>query len=131
MLQLPPPARAPDDEALGWDAGNDRERSYAANLQRLLPVLRAHNATAVRVMFAGGGDWGQIDEVHVHPAEAAQAMVMCAQSEMERVNGQWVRRDTLREVTSEDAIRAITMDYLGVHGRRLAQRPGRRRPPRD
>ena len=116
VLELPPPSRAPDDEAPGWDAGNDRERPYAANLQRLLPVLRAHNVTAVRVAFAGGGDWGQIDEVHIHPAEAAQAMVMCAQSETERVNSQWVRRVSLREVTSEDAIRAITMDYLEYTG---------------
>ncbi len=115
-LGLPAPTRAPRDEAPGWDAGNDRERPYATNLQRLLQVLRAHDVTAARVTFAGGGDSGQIDEVHVHPAEAAQAMVMCVLAEMEHVNGRWVRRDALREVTADEAIRAITMDYLAHTG---------------
>lgn len=111
-LGLPAPTRAPHHRAPGWDAGDGREGSFAANLQRLLPVLRAHDVTAARVIFAGGGDSGQIDDVHLHPAEAAQAMVMCELAEMERADGRWVRRIALKEVTVDEAIRAITMDYL-------------------
>lgn len=111
-LGLQKPARPPADEHRGWAPGDDRERPYVRNLQRALRVLRALDVTVVRVTFAGSGDSGQIDDIHIHPEEAGQATVTCELQQVDHIRGQWHGVTVPHEVTVREAIHAITLDYL-------------------
>ena len=111
-LGRPTSARPPADGPQGWDPEGDRERPYARNLQRVLRVLRAHDVAAVRVVFAGSGDSGQIDDIHIHPEEAGQATVVCELHQVDHIRGQWHGVTVPHEVSVREAIHAITLDCL-------------------
>ena len=98
----------------GGDQEVGRGYAYMDNLRTVLPVLRAHWIAEVRVDFDGCGDSGSIQSVsydvvdfdgnavHVHVAEAKSVFE----------NRGWVCTRSASRMSLNDAIEALTYDYL-------------------
>lgn len=90
---------------------------YLGNLQRVLPVLRAHGVESVTVIFDGGGDSGSIEDISFTPDfDDQDILVGITQCSRVFEGGQWVTQIHERDVSLEDALTEITNDYLSETG---------------
>ncbi|MEM8986683.1 MAG: DUF6878 family protein [Pseudomonadota bacterium] len=93
-------------------------RTYLANLQRVLPVLRRANVKRATVTFDGSGDSGSIEEVYFDDrhfnARAVSLAYEKTQSSWE--DGRWVHAREIAEGTLEDVLEDIGYDYLEETG---------------
>lgn len=100
--------------AQGESKRESQNRAYMANLRRVLPVLRQHGITHVIVYFSGGGDSGQIDQVYFTPHRVGVGQIAVFSEVMthRREGTQWVRERAVQQMEAEEAIRALTDEYL-------------------
>ena len=86
------------------------------NLRRVLPVLRQHGIDKVTVSFNGEGDSGSIEDILYEPRgneEAVKALpVEHISTSSFFDDGQWRRHATPEQSTLNEAIDALTYDYL-------------------
>lgn len=89
---------------------------YMENLRRLLPILRASNVESVCVSFDGSGDSGSIEDIQYIPITAEPALnalaVECLRTERFFDDGNWTTRVNPVQSSVDDAITALTDDYL-------------------
>lgn len=94
----------------------DQRYLYMENLRRILPVLRANQIETVTVNFDGSGDSGSIDEIYYSPYERTQAArgLTAEHLATERFfdDGRWTSRVTPQQASLDDALTALTDDYL-------------------
>ncbi len=93
---------------------------YMENLRRLLPVFRQHGIETVTVTFNGYSDSGSIEDVTYEPCENPDALKALLVEHISTSNfyedGQWRRTATPEQTTLEEAIDALTNDYLEETG---------------
>lgn len=90
---------------------------YMENLRRLLPILRERGVECVSVSFDGSGDSGSIEDIQYMPhdpaIEAVRALtVECLQTERFFDEGNWTTRVSPVQSSLNDAITALTDDFL-------------------
>jgi len=103
---------------LGDNIHTPCQRSYMDNLRRILPVLRNHGITDVRVSFDGSGDSGLIEEVRFNGAEIDARSLSVDIGLIYRAleEGTWVTRRAVERQTLLQAIETLTDDYLEETG---------------
>ena len=93
-----------------------RTGAYLENLRRALPALGEHGITYVYVAFSGEGDSGQIDDVYFTPSpppgERYEFTVPCEAARHFREGNRWRTVRALEDTPIEEAIRALTDEYL-------------------
>lgn len=96
------------------DGQEKKEYLYLENLSRVLPVLRENNVVEVVVEFDGYGDSGSIQSVTYDANELDGGAVHVEFSGVESVfqGGKWERMRRDKRMTLDDAIEALTYDYL-------------------
>jgi hypothetical protein len=88
-------------------------RYYLDNLQRILPVLRAHGVESVTVNFEGSGDSGSIEDIGFTPEIDHNDITVRVYQHWRHFDGdQWVSQNTEVDVPLETAISELTDDYL-------------------
>lgn len=112
-------------EAMGLEgrqngSNNPQDHRYMENLRLILPVLREMGATSARAFFSGYGDSGQIDDVVIEPSELHPVSLLrnveSRRVEAARTDDGWRKEEVVEVVTLDDAIRALTDDYLEETG---------------
>lgn len=120
-------------EALGIEKPSSRSSSFGPlteetrmggrfreNLRAVLPVLREHGITSVRVDFDGSGDSGSIEGAIYEPElddfDASSVMVPIREVEREwdHQNSTWIYHSTQHLIDLNTAIERIVEDYLEV-----------------
>ena len=89
-------------------------------LRRLLPVLRQHGVQQVEVEFDGSGDSGSLESITCFPVElefdAEGITVEYATVTRYWNEGQWIQERALTQAPVQNAIEALTYDYLEETG---------------
>lgn len=92
------------------------EYTYLENLRRVLPLLRDHDVSEVRVEFDGGGDSGSIQAVHYDVDSFDDSGIYLevaeVQSEFNQVERRWINTRIESHQTLGKAIEELTYDYL-------------------
>lgn len=93
---------------------------YMENLRRVLPILRQHRINTVTVYFNGEGDNGAIEDVAYEPCENPEVLKALPIEHISTSSyfeeGQWRRTTTPEQSTLNEAIDALTNDYLEETG---------------
>jgi len=93
-----------------------RDALYMENLRRVLPVLRQHGIEQVTVSFNGEGDSGSIEDILYEPCDNEEAVKALPVEHISTSSffddGQWRRLATPEQSTLNEAIDALTYDYL-------------------
>lgn len=89
---------------------------YMENLRRVLPVLRDNAIERVIVSFNGEGDSGSIEDITYEPRDNEEAVKALPVEHISTSSffddGQWRRHATPERSTLNEAIDALTYDYL-------------------
>lgn len=92
------------------------EYTHLENLRRVLPLLRDHDVSEVRVEFDGGGDSGSIQAVHYDVDSFDDSGIYLevaeVQSEFNQVERRWINTRIESQKTLGKAIEELTYDYL-------------------
>lgn len=104
-----------DSQATGIQR-DAHEYTYLENLRRVLPFLREHDVSEVRVEFDGGGDSGSIQAVHYDVDGFDENGIYLEVTEVQQVFNEDERRWINIRIESHKplrkAIRELTYDYL-------------------
>ena len=96
----------------------ETRRRYRENLRLLLPVLRQHQTGTVTVTFDGSGDSGCVDQAVYENGDfdgnAIQVTSLSTANEF--VDGQWINTQVEARKSVDEAIEALTDDYLADTG---------------
>lgn len=102
------------DTTPAGDQAGEHEYMYMDNLRTVLPVLRAHGIGSVTVEFDGYGDSGSIQSVTYDVIDFDDAAISVDVAVVNSVfeNRRWVRTRSIKRMSLNDAIEALTYDYL-------------------
>lgn len=93
-------------------------RTYMENLRRILPVLNEHGVRTVTVSFDGSGDSGSIQGIEYDEKTLTPSSILVEANVVQRsFNGrEWIANHVLQPMNLNDAIEAVTDDYLAETG---------------
>lgn len=98
----------------------EREYLYMENLRRILPILAAQSITKVTVYFEGSGDSGCIESIGYEPCDKEGAVKNLPVEHVSTASfiedGEWRRLTTPEQSTLNEALDALTYDYLEETG---------------
>ena len=97
-----------------------RDTIYMENLRRVLPIFRQHGIEKVTVSFNGYSDSGSIEDVSYEPCGNPDALKALPVEHISTSSyfedGEWRRTATPEQTTLDEAIDALTNDYLEETG---------------